>query len=228
MNKGKLVVIEGTDGSGKTTQLSMAVGALEKQGVKTAVFDFPQYEKTFFGKFVKRFLTGEFGGLSDIDPYLASFPYAFDRWQAGEDIRKELVKGKMVFCNRFTGSSMAHQTSKLQKDKQKSYLDWVQEMEFEVLKTPKPDLVIFLHVDPELAYKLMKERNHLTGRQLDIAESNLGHQKETEKIYLQLAKNNPEWEIIECVRNGKIMSREEIHRKVMGILSKRLKVRSNK
>lgn len=222
-NKGKLIVIEGTDGSGKTTQLTMAVEELKNEGVKTAVFDFPQYEKTFFGRFVKRFLTGEFGGLADIDPYLASFPYAFDRWQAGEEIRKEMKTGKMVFCNRFTGSSMAHQTAKLPKNKQKAYLDWVEEMEFSVLKTPKPDLVIFLHVDPSVAYKLMLERNHMTGRQLDIAEENLEHQKETEKIYLELVKDRDNWKMVECVINGEIISKEEIHKNVMGIINKKIK-----
>lgn len=223
MKKGKLIVIEGTDGSGKTTQLTMAVEALKKAGKNISVFDFPQYEKTFFGKFVKRFLTGEFGGLSEIDPYLASFPYAFDRWQAGEEIRKEIAKGKLVFCNRFTGSSMAHQTAKLAREKRSAYLKWVQEMEFEVLKTPKPDLVIFLHVDPKVAFELMKQRNHLTGRQLDMAEDNLDHQKDTEKVYLQLAKDNREWEMVECVSNGQIISKEEIHEKVMEIIKSSIK-----
>jgi len=220
MKKGKLVVIEGTDGSGKTTQLELVVRELKSKNFPTSVFDFPQYEKTFFGKFVKRFLTGEFGGLSEIDPYLASFPYAFDRWQAGEEIRKELKKGKIVLCNRYTGSSMAHQTAKLPVNKQNAYLDWVIEMEFKVLKTPEPNLVIFLHVDPDIAFSLMKQRNHITGRQLDIAEDNLEHQKGTEKIYLQLVKKFSNWRMVECVLNDKIRSIDEIHEEILGLLKK--------
>ena len=222
MNKGKLIVIEGTDGSGKTTQLSLAVDELKKSGNKVAVFDFPQYEKTFFGKFVKRFLTGEFGGLADIDPYLASFPYAFDRWQAGEEIRKELNDGKLVFCNRFTGSNMAHQMAKLSDEKKDAYLSWVTEMEFKVLKTPKPDLIIFLHVAPEVAFNLMTKRCEMTGQEKDIAEANLEHQKETENVYLQLVKNNPEWRRVECVKDGNILSREEIHKEVMKKINNKL------
>ena len=96
---GKLVVIEGIDGTGKLTQLQLLLNYLNKKVIKYASFDFPQYGKTFFGDFAGRFLNGEFGHFSRINPYLASFPYAADRWQSKDQIWQAINEGKLVICN---------------------------------------------------------------------------------------------------------------------------------
>lgn len=215
-----MLVIEGTDGSGKTTQLGLVVEEYKRLGLPVATFDFPQYEKTFFGKFTGRFLSGEFGGLSEINPYLATLSYALDRWQAGPSIVGYLNQGKTVFCNRYVGSNMAHQAAKLLPEKQDDFLSWEMELEYKIFGVPKEDLVVFLHVAPEISAKLLEKRqakNHLNGKQKDIAEENLIHQKETEKVYLSLVKKFPHWEMIECVKDGQIRGIDDIHRELMTI-----------
>ena len=103
---GKLIVIEGIDGSGKGTQLKMLLKYLNEKNINHVSFDFPQYGKTFFGDFAGRFLNGEFGHFSRINPYLASFLYAADRWQVKDKIWQAINDGKLVVCNRYTPSSI--------------------------------------------------------------------------------------------------------------------------
>ena len=221
--KGKLVVIEGTDGSGKTTQLKLLIDYLKKNKADYQTFDFPQYEKTFFGKFVGRFLNGEFGHFSRINPYLAMFPFAGDRWQVKDQLWAALKKGKLVLCNRYSPSDV-YQAVKVKAKDQHRFLSWVDELEHEIFAIPKPDLVVVLYVPVIYAQKLIakkKKRAYLKGKSKDLYEEDIKYLEKVERMYLLMIKKYKNWVKIDCVENGKIISPELIHQKILEILRKK-------
>ena len=221
---GKLIVIEGTDGSGKGTQLQLLVENFKTHKIKYETLDFPQYYKTFFGKWIGRFLKGEFGKVEDLPPYLLMFPYAADRWQAKDDMHKWLEEGKIVVSNRYTGSN-AYQAAKLDKKERTRFVDWSFEMEYKAFGIPKEDLVIFLYVPYAVSQKLLEQKaaRKYMGNQKkkDIHESNVTLMQEVEKVYLDFCKRFPHWVKIECTKNGQILSKEEIHNKVLSVLRRK-------
>lgn len=224
MKKGKLVIIEGTDGAGKSTQLKKLLEYFKKNNVKASTFDFPQYEKTFFGAFVAGFLNGEFGRARNINPYFASIPYAGDRWQAKDDLKKELDNGKIVVCDRYATSSMAYHSVKLAPPDRSKFIDWQEKLEYEVFGIPKEDLVIYLYVPLKIAQELMsyrKKKAYLNGHDKDQHEENVGYLKKVEKMYLWLSKYKKNWVRIDCVKNGKMRSIEDIHEEIVKILYER-------
>jgi len=209
---GKLIVIEGIDGSGKGTQLKMLLKYLNEKNINHTSFDFPQYGKTFFGDFAHRFLNGEFGHFSRINPYLASFPYAADRWQVKDKIWQAINDGKLVICNRYTPSSI-YQAVKVRSPQRKNFLNWVDTLEYEVFGIPRPSLVIFLYVPLELAQNLIAKKKK------DQYEKNTKYLKKVEEMYLDILKTNKSWVKIDCVENETILSPEIIHQKILDKLS---------
>lgn len=209
---GKLIVIEGTDGSGKATQLQLLLEHLNKKQISCASFDFPQYGKTFFGDFAGRFLNGEFGHFSRINPYLASFPYAADRWQVKDQLWKAINDKKLVICNRYT-PSVVYQAVKVKPTQRKIFLKWAETLEYEVFGIPKPDLVLFLYVPLVFAQILIAKKKK------DQYEKNVNYLKKVESMYLETVKTNKGWVKIDCVENKKILSPEIIHQKILDKLS---------
>jgi len=209
---GKLIVIEGIDGSGKLTQLHLLLDYLDRNKIKHSSFDFPQYKKTFFGDFAGRFLKGEFGHFSRINPYLASFPYAADRWQVKEKLWQAIDQDQFVICNRYTPSSI-YQAVKVKPIERQKFLDWVETLEYEVFGIPRPNLVIFLYVPLTFAQTLIAKKTK------DQYEKNFSYLKKVENMYLDTVKINKNWVKIDCIENNKIISPEIIHRRVLDKLS---------
>lgn len=224
-NKGKFIVLEGTDGSGKATQLKLLVDFLKNRGHKVKQADFPQYYTTFFGKLVGRFLKGEFGGISEVSPYLASLTYAGDRFQAREKIENWLKQEKIVVANRYTGSNMAHQAAKLSPSEKIKFVRFIEEMEYKIFKIPREDIVIFLYVPVKIGRKLVdkkKKRPYLDGKKRDIHEADHSHQKKASEMYLFLAKKYRYWVKINCCdRQGSLRKPEEIHELILTVLKER-------
>lgn len=215
---GKLIVIDGGDGSGKTTQSALLMQYLKERHVPVKGFDFPRYYSSFHGKMAGRFLAGEFG--SDVSPYLASLAYALDRASAKEEMDRWLSGGGIIVSNRYATSNMAHQGARLPEDKRAEFLEWIDELEYKVHKIPREDIVIYLHVPWQVAEELTKkkgERAYL-GNRKDILEADQKHRAESEAMYLSLAKKRKKWVIIECVEDGKILSKEAIHEKILAVL----------
>lgn len=212
--KGKFIVIDGTDGSGKATQVGILEERLKKEGHDVAIVDFPRYGNPS-AFFVEKYLNGEYGSLEEIGPKLGSVFFAIDRFEASFEMKKMLDQGKILLANRYVSANMGHQGAKiLDKAVRKEYLDWLYDLEYNIFKIPQPDISIILHVTADISQKLVDQKGHrdyVGGTKRDLHESNLEHLKAAEATYLQMAKDYPGFQLIECVKNNEIMGREEIH-----------------
>lgn len=212
---GKLIIIEGTDGSGKATQTKLLQEYLLSKNQKVEVFDFPRYE-TFFGAFVGRYLRGELGDPATLSPLWKSLPYALDRFGVRDEMKTALSSGKTVLCNRYTISNMAHQSTGYKTLKErKVFWDWLKEMEYVQLGLPREDMVIFLHVPSKIAQDLTRqkgERAYLKGKKQDVHEEDLDYLTKVELRYLELCQIEKHWRKITCTgAENKILTIETIH-----------------
>lgn len=212
--KGKFIVIDGTDGSGKATQTEILVKKLKKTRHEVKVFDFPQYGKKSAG-LVEEYLNGKYGKAQEVGPYRASIFYAVDRYDASFKIKKYLKEGKIVISNRYVTANMGHQGGKIKSLKErKNYFKWLYNLEYGIFGISKPDLNIILHVDAAIAQKLVdnkEKRNYIKGsKKRDLHEGDLKHLRDAERVYLEIAKTFPNFSLIKCTENKNIMTREKI------------------
>jgi thymidylate kinase/thymidylate synthase ThyX len=211
---GLFLVIEGTDGSGKGTQFALLAERLKNAGYDVATFDFPQYEEPS-SYFVKEYLNGEYGTAEEVGPYTGSLFYALDRYAAAASIRQAISSGKIVLANRFTGSNMAHQGTKFDNDEERrGYFIWLDNLEFMMLKVPRPDKSFVLRVPAETAQQLVdkKDARSYTDKKRDIHEADLAHMKKSVNVYDDLCQIFPrDFQRIDCVRSGSLLSIETIN-----------------
>ena len=200
-----LIVLDGIDGAGKTTQQKLLIQRLKKEGYKVAELDFPGYDRTFFGAIVRRFLNGEFGGINEVDPHLASILYALDRFEMKATLIKWMEQKKIIIANRYTTSNLIHQGSKLPYNQRAVFTSWLEKMEYDVLNITRPNLVLYLSLPHALAYALITKR----GKKKDIHEKDREHLKSAARYGLELARKE-KWRIIKCNRGNKIKRKKEI------------------
>jgi len=217
--KGKLISIDGIDGSGKSVQTKLLVERLKAAGFKVETVDFPRYGKKSAG-LVEKYLNGKYGSAEKVGPYRASLFYAIDRYDASFKIKKWLAQGRIVVSNRYTGSNMGHQGGKIGNPlARKAFFDWLYKLEYGLLAIPKPDLNIFLHVPAEIAQTLVdrkNERAYIGGKKRDIHEADIQHLKNAENIYLEIARAYPDFELIDCAKDGEMFKPERISDSVWG------------
>ena len=231
--KGKFIALEGIDGSGKSTQLKLLAGRLKKERYKTAFIDFPQYGKKSAG-LVEEYLNAKYGTSKEVGPYRASIFYACDRFDASFQIRDWLKQGKIVITDRYVGSNIGHQGGKIKDKKERNkFLKWLYELEYSIFNIPKPDFSFIFKVPPLIArglsgkitdkIKKAKKKIYLGRKKRDIHEKDLKHLSDTEKSYLEIARQFPkDFKIIECFRKGKLLSPKIIHDDVWKIVKKTL------
>ena len=225
MKKGKFIVIEGTDGSGKTTQTEMLIKRLKADNKKIETTDFPQYNN-FSGAFVAKYLRGEYGTAEEVGPYRGSIFYAVDRYDKSFDIKKWLEEGKTIISNRYVSANMGHQTGKIKgKEKRDEFLNWLTNLEYKLFGIPKPNMTILLYMPPEIGQELVDKkaaRNYTNGKKRDIHEADINHLKKASEAYLYVAKKY-KWKVINCMEDDRLLTIEEVHKKVYSAVKKILK-----
>jgi dTMP kinase len=206
-HRGSFIAIEGTDGSGKATQVAKLKDKLEAAGYSVETIDFPQYSEES-SYFVRRYLNGDYGSAESVGPFTPSLFYALDRFDAGQKIKKALDSNKVVIADRFVGSNLAHQGQKFNDNEEKlNYWRWDQKLEFEMLGTPRPSLNLILTLPPEVSLSLIESR----GNKKDIHEADPEHLRRSLNAYIELSEFSPqEFVRIECARSGELMTIDEI------------------
>jgi dTMP kinase len=224
MRRGKFIVIDGTDGSGKGTQTKLLIDRLRKEGKEVMELDFPQYGKPS-AVFVEKYLRGEYGTADEVGPYRGSLFYALDRYDKSFDVRKWLNEGKIVVSNRYVSANMGHQTGKIKgKKKRDEFLEWLFELEFGIFGIPKPDKIVLLYMPPEIGQMLVDKkaaRAYTKGKKRDIHEADLKHLKNAADAYRYVAKKY-RWDVVECAKGKNILTREDIHTKLWKVVEKLL------
>jgi dTMP kinase len=223
---GKLIVIEGTDGSGKETQSKRLLERLEESGIKTAYADFPQHGQKSCGM-VDNYLNEKYGPANSMDPKVASMFYAVDRYDASFEIRKRLEEDRVVVCNRYVSANMGHQGGKIKDEKERrDYVEWLKELEYDFFKIPRPDMTILLYVPYLISQGLVKkkkQRAYIEKTNMDGHENNPEHLKNAEAAFLDIAKYE-NWCVINCTKNGEMLDIEEIHNEVWGSVKAILRI----
>ncbi len=224
--KGKLIVIDGIDGSGKATQTTLLAERLKKEGYKVKTIDFPRYYDNFFGELIGNYLSGKFGDFIQTDPRVASVLYAADRFESSRQIRSWLDAGFIVISDRYVSANQIHQGGKIKSaTERKKFLEWLDKMEYGIFEIPRPDLVIYLDVPFEVSKMWLqkkvaqKSKKYLNGKR-DVAEDNLLHLKDSRNSALYLAKINKNWKKISCCKGPICMLPEQINEKVFNIVER--------
>ncbi|WP_308575867.1 thymidylate kinase [uncultured Fusobacterium sp.] len=220
---GKLIVIEGTDSSGKETQTKRLFEKLEEKGLKVKKISFPNYDSPACEP-VKMYLSGAFGeDAMKVNPYPVSTMYAIDRYASFKtNWEKFYNEDGIIVTDRYVTSNMVHQASKIKDlDEKKQYLNWLEDLEYEKMGIPRPDLVIFLNMPTEMAVKLMAERkNKITGEEKkDIHERDKEYLKESHANACKIA-NTYNWKEIKCSDGERIKTIEEIGEEVFSLVEK--------
>lgn len=221
MKKGKLIVLDGTDGSGKATQTKLLQARLKKEGYRVQTLDFPQYEKNFFGSFIGECLAGDHGDFVSIDPYIGSTLYAADRFESKEKIVRWLRSGCIVVLDRYVSSNQIHQGGKItDAKKRKKFLAWLEQMEYTVFGIPRPDGIVYLDVPVAVSQKLLankgqKEKKvYLKRRKTDIVEGSKKYLSDSRESALLLVKKQNRWLRVECTKKEEMLPRDVVAEKV--------------
>lgn len=211
---GKLIVIEGLDGSGKSTQIELLKAYLDENCINYKQIKLPDYEDKS-STLVKMYLQGDFGNKpDDVNAFASSSFYAVDRFASykrhwGDDYNN----GTLILADRYTTSNAVHQTCKLQESQWDNYLDWLYDFEFNLIKIPKPDLVLYFDMHPDISQRLMSHRYKGDEGKKDIHERDTEYLKHCRKAALYAA-NRLGWSVITCFEGDEPLSIESIFEKV--------------
>ncbi len=228
--KGIFVVIDGADGSGKATQTKLLYERLRKEKIRVKKIDFPRYYNNVFGKLIGECLAGERGDFVSLDPYIASSLYALDRFESSKTMEKWLQEGYLVIADRYVSSNQMHQAGKISDPKKrKEFLRWIQMVEFNILKIPKPDLIAYLDVPIEVSLALLKknkkalqQKKRYLRRKADVVESNVKYLKDSRKSALDIVSKNNKWMRVPCIDEAKnLLPAVDIHDRLYTALKKR-------
>lgn len=219
MKKGKLIVIDGNDGSGKHTQAEMLRSYFVSIGKKVLPLSFPRYQDTFFGRELRKALDGKYGDFVNLDPHLAALLYVADRWASKPLMKQMITEGGYVICDRYVSANQIHQGGKIENESEREdFLAWLDQMEFGEYSLPRPDVSIYLDVPPEVSRALMSDKTR------DIVENNPTYLENSHKSAQWLISKRPEdWLHVRCLNDkGEMRERKDIHTEIVMRLVNRL------
>lgn len=225
-----LIVLEGLDGAGKSTQLAHLRKLASEMGHKTEFLHFPRFDAPVYGSMIARFLRGDMGSQEEVDPYMVALLFAGDRGDAAEMLQGWLDKGKYVFLDRYVYSNVGYQCAKIEDPAERENLKkWILDLEYGIYGIPVPDVSLFLDVPFEFTRTRLSaqregcDRDYLKGRE-DVHESSLELQQRVRQVYLDAAAADPGLKIVDCSDGkGNMLPATDIFRKILenieGILS---------
>ncbi len=218
MSKGRIFVIDGLDGCGKSTQFELLAEKLREMGIPMRAVSFPEYDKPS-AALVKMYLGGEFSDSPDgVNAYAASSFYAVDRYASFKLYwEKDYRNGSLILASRYTTSNAIHQMSKLPREKWDEYLEWLEDYEYEKLGLPRPDGVVFLSLPLEISQKLLSARYGGDEEKKDIHEADLKYLVDC-RMSAEYAAEKLGWRVVDCSENGEMRSIESIHNELLKIL----------
>jgi dTMP kinase len=195
---GKLIAVEGIDGSGKRTQVDLLTLTLKARGHSVYSTNFPQYD-SWFGKMVGQFLNGDFGSLENVDPHFSALLYAGDRFESKFKLEAALDNGQIVLVDRYIGSNLAHQTARVPPAKRSEFLAWIEHLEYNIYGLPRESIILYLRVPPQEAQRLitLKAPRSYTSAQKDLQEASFRHLQDAAEMYDSLSRSVP-WATIQC------------------------------
>lgn len=221
MQKGLFIVLDGNDGSGKATQAALLAGYLASKGIAAEKMDFPGYDRNFFGAFVGECLAGQHGDFVTMDPKIASVLYAADRFESSIQVRQLLNAGTIVIADRYASSNQIHQGGKIADlTERESFLRWLDQMEYGTFGIPRPDAVLYLRVPLETSLELLQQKravksNVLGEGEKDTVESDMAYLENSIATAEWLLGNQKNWSAIDCMEEGVLRTREDIHADVV-------------
>ena len=223
MGNGKLIVIEGLDGSGKGTQTALLTKALSDMNIKVKQVSFPDYSNPS-SSLVKMYLNGELGSNpGDVNPYVASSFYAVDRYASYKQFwEKDYQSVTVILADRYTTSNAIYQLSKLKNDERNEFLSWLEFYEYTQLQLPKPNAVIYLDMPIEISQQLLNKRYNEKKKKKDLHESNFEFLKQCRESALYSASQQG-WQIVKCSADNHPRSIEDIHKEVLQLVLNALK-----
>ena len=217
---GKLIVFEGTDGSGKSTQFDLLTKRLEQEGRAFRRLRFPRYDQES-SALIRMYLGGQFGSdPGAVNAYAASTFYAVDRYASYlQDWKQAYENGDLFLADRYTTSNAVHQGSKMPSQEREAFFHWLYDLEFGKMQLPKPDAVILMDMPIELTRQLMRRRESDTNTQADIHEQNLSYLEQCRESALAAAAHYG-WHVVSGAKDGALRGIEDIHEEVYQIVSK--------
>ena len=218
--KGKLIIIEGLDGSGKSTQIEILRKRAQQAGKQVRQVKFPNYAEDS-SALVRAYLAGELGSLHEINAYAASVLYSVDRYATfRRHMKEDYDNGCIFLLDRYTTANMYHQATKLPKEEWDSFLDWLEDLEYGKMGLPKPDLVLYLDMKPQTAKKLMENRYHGDESKKDLHEADFSYLLSCRVSALYAAEKRG-WQVVSCVdEQGQVRSVEEIQQQLLSIMDR--------
>ena len=195
---GVLIAIEGIDGAGKGTQAARLVQSLQERGLRADSLQFPRYAATTFGRSIADFLNGRFGALDQVHPQLASVLYAGDRFESRELLLQLVEANDVLVLDRYVGSNLAHQAAKLSGTERTELMEWIELVEYDVFRLPRPQLTIVIDMSSQMSRELVarKGTRDYTQQQADLHESDLPYLEKVRRCYLALSHSRLDWRTV--------------------------------
>lgn len=216
------IVLDGTDGSGKDTQTDQLLAAAKRRGISAATIRYPAYEQTFSGSVIRAYQSGEFGDLSVCHPKLACYPYAVDRYEQQPKLQALLAANDLVIASRYVISNIAYQAVRVPEAERAAFRVWAETLDYEVMKNPREDAVIFLSLPVELSDQLIAKRNAGKAAVRDLYDENQAYRRDVLREYQLLCASHDHWHQVHCEAGTAIRSIEDIAQEIEQLVFERI------